>query len=585
MAKDAGWTTIPLQPLIGMLDTRSRPAELSPGSFRFKLNLAVNRTGQLERRAGHSALDFGSRSDDGAVANWDLHRRGHDREPITLALESVANDGTRRLIAGTQSTLAWMNNDTSEWTEIASGLGADGTRFKGAVLNGKAFFTNNNDAPRVHELGAATSATIPGLISTKARIVISFSGVIVWMNVLETDPQPTRVRWSNYQDGADYTTDDLTQDVTGFQDLDYGDEILAAIELFNSVYIFTQRSIWRMSANPTTDTTFVFQRIYTEPESKNGCLAYPNTLVSDGKALYWWSRDSIWRYDPYTPAPETPEWLLKGSGHIFSDSHPDRLETRCCESPIGRYRPETKELWFSYPLSSTLETPTCLNNRSLVFHVEHKTADVVDYGYTCFCNFSKTAESAQACNASQVFIGASADDYCLKAIGGVFHREEVALISDDPENDIPDDDYTTSEVGYYTRLVGKCPLGYPQRDKILNDVGIEHQTEPDTDLTSPNLLTLRIGNSEHNVDPMSLDAYCSPQWHDQEDIALACPDAISMTSLEAQGMRPSDPTNWTLFEIGKHLYFDIRITGALGGAPTGSNTAWSSISFTTKIAA
>lgn len=584
MAKDAGWTTIPLQPLIGMLDTRSRPAELSPGSFRFKLNFAVNRTSQLERRSGHGALNFGERSDDGAVANWDFHRRGHDREPVTMQLESIANDGTRRLIAGTQSTLAWMNNDTSEWTEIASGLGDDGTRFRGAVLNGKAYFTNNNDAPLSHELGSSTTAAIPGLTSTKARIVMSFSGVIVWMNVLETDPQPTRIRWSNYQDGTSYTTGGADE-VSGFQDLDYGDEILAAIELFNSVYIFTLRSIWRMSVSPSGDTIFAFQRIYTDPEGKNGCLAYPNTLISDGKALYWWSRDSVWRYDPYTPAPETPEWLMKGSGHIFSTTHPDRLETRCCESPVGRYRAETKELWFSYPLASTLEIPTCLNNRSLVFHVEHKTGDVVDYGYSSFCNFSRSAESAQACNASQVFIGASASDYCLKSIGGVNYREEAALTNDDPELDISDDDYATSQVGYYSRLVGKCPLGYPQRDKILNNVQIEHETEADSELASPNLLTLRIGNSEHNVDPMSLDAYCSPQWHEQESIALICPDTTSMTSLETDGLRPSDPTDWVIYEIGKHLYFDIRVTSASGAAPTGSNSAWSSISFTTKVAA
>ena len=194
MAKDAGWTTIPLQPLIGMLDTRSRPAELSPGSFRFKLNFAVNRTSQLERRSGHGALNFGERSDDGAVANWDFHRRGHDREPVTMQLESIANDGTRRLIAGTQSTLAWMNNDTSEWTEIASGLGDDGTRFRGAVLNGKAYFTNNNDAPLSHELGSSTTAAIPDLTSTKSIIFMSFSSVIVWMNVFDTYPQPTRIR-------------------------------------------------------------------------------------------------------------------------------------------------------------------------------------------------------------------------------------------------------------------------------------------------------------------------------------------------------------------------------------------------------
>lgn len=574
-----------------MLDTRSRPADLSPGAFRYKLNWGVNLSGKLCRRSGHSAFSLGLRSDDPeAVANWDYHRQGHDREPVTMGFQHVATDGARRLFLGAETTLATLDNDTSEWTEIFNGATGAGARWKAAGLGNKVFFTNNVIAPRVYTIGGLSSSTIAGLTSgvgnpnlTRARIVLSFAKVIIWMNVVEDgDRFISRVRWSNFGDGTDYSTA-TSGAVTGFSDLETDDEILNAVELYNAIYIFTTRSIWRMTVSASGSLAFGFTRIYTEPRNKSGCLAYPNTLVSNGKELFWLSRDSAWTFNPYTAAPEASDWLLYATGHLFSATNPDAIETRCCESAICEYWPDTKEIWLSYPLATAAVEPNCVNNRTLVLNTDYKTADIVDQGYTMFVNFSKTAASAQVCNSGQYFIGASGTDYSLKSIGGVFHRENVALVDGSAINDVSDVAYATTLDGYYSRIVGRVPTGYPQLEKTLRGVIVEHDTVPQDD---PNLLTLRIGNSAHLTDPMSLDVHCGPQWHAQEDLELSCPDERSMTALEADNLRPSDPvTDWSMFEEGRHLYYDIRIVKNDTGksAPVGSDTAWSAITFDLRV--
>ena len=574
MPKSPGFTPIPQTPLSGPLDTRSRPADLSPGAFRYKLNLDINRTGSLCQGKGHSALSFGQRTDsDTAVNNWDYHRQGSARELATMLFESTSPDSVRRLFLGTQSRVSVLDNDTSEWTDIATGLGDENSRFKMAALEDKVYFTNNVDEPRVHTLGSATSSVIAGLQGegvTKAKVVVEFNGVILWMNIVEDgDEQSSRIRWSDYRKGDEYAPS--VDSVAGFQDLDYGDPILACAQMVNALYIFTERAIWRCVVAPASDTIFAFTRVYVEARNQSACLAYANTLVSTGRELYWWGRDSIWTYNPYIVAPECPDWLLRACGAQFSETDPDRFNRSCCESPVVEYLPDAKEIWWSYPLPGS-----CINRRCLVINVEYKTGNLKDHGYGAFVNFRRTADSDQACNAAQVFIGSSGSDYCLKSIGGVFYRERVELIDGEVETDIPDDSYSLVQDGYYRRLVGHCPFGYTDKQKTLNNLVLEHDTK-DSDVENPNLFTLRIGNSRNLEDPMSTDSRCSVLWNEQDDIEVKCINPTTIAAMKSDGLRPSDPTEWTLFEQGFHLYFDIRITAYNGGAPIGSDSAWNKL--------
>lgn len=583
MPKSSGFTPIPQSPLSGPLDTRSRPADLAPDAFRFKLNFALNRTGALCQRTGHAALSFGQRSDsETAVNNWDFHRQGFSRELFTTLFDSVDPDGTHRLFAANSPRVSYLDNGTSQWTDIFTGGSADG-RWKIAGLDNKVAFTNNIEAPRIHTLGSGTSSTIPELtaqlvslgLPDRLKIFIEFGGVMVGM-------VGDLVIWSDYRD-AEVWTPVLNSDlVVGLQRLDYGDEILAACQMLGHLYIFTTRSIWRCTVNVSADSIFSFTRVYTEPEGQAGCLAYSNTVVCTGRDLYWWSQDSIWMYNQFIAAPETPDWLLKACGAQFSSDNPDRIEARCCEAPVGKYFPKMKEIWWSYPTASTADEPACVNNRCLVVNPTFKTADLVDHGYGAFVNFKESPDSEQECNSSSVFIGSSGSDYALKSIGHVFYREMVTLIGGVVATDIPDASYALTRVGYYRRLVGRCPFGYPEREKTLNGLVIQAETEPDVDLDEPNLITLRIGNSFHVADPMETDGKCQVQYHVQEPKPLECPDPKSMEVLAADQMRPDDDLGWeagSLFEQGRHLYFDVRITAADGSAPTGSDSAWSALNW------
>jgi hypothetical protein len=595
MAKN-NWNQIALTPMSGMLDARSRPAELAPGSFRYKLNLAVNRTGALCTRAGYQALSFGLRSDDPeAVANWDFHRRGTaSREPVTFLFESTSPAGVRTLFAGSDTELSRLENDTSEWTPLSPG--GSGKRWKAAALGEQIVFVNTGwtgpgSAVLVHTLGTGGFVPIDVASITTAKVVVSFARFILLMNIREgADARTSRVWWSDYELGPNGNGFDFSivhpDSVAGWQDLDDGDPILNAAEMMGALYIFTARAIWRCVQNSSSDagtSEFLFQKIYSEPKNQSGCLVYSNSLVSTGRELYWWSHDSIWTFNPYLVAPESPEWLLKGSGAVFSSSNPDRLETRCCESVVGEYQPETKEVWFSYAAASDSSEPNCLNNRSLILNTEFRTMDLFDEGFTWFVNFRRQATDTDDCDAGQVFIGASAVDYCLKQIGGVFHREHVALTGGDVGNDITDNDYSISLAGYFCRLVGLAPLIYPNQEKIVREVLLDHSIKPNS-LTRPNLLTLRIGTHFNLVDPMSLEARCAPLWHPQESMPLACPDEATLAAMLANGQRPSDPLAWTVWEIGNRIYFDLKITSAAGLAPVEHDAAFSAMRFDVALA-
>jgi len=577
------WTPIAITPLSGALNTRSRPADLTPGEHRYKLNLAINRTGSLCVRNGHTALNFGSRLDNAAaLTNWDYHRRDTllPRGPVTFLFESTDTLGVRRLFAGTSTGLAVLDNSTSQWHVLSSGW--VGAIWKAAVLVDTIVFTNGLTGGVTYwtltDAGYSGVGGIAVFAGTSAKVAITFSDVVMLMNV---DGISSRVRWSDYKVGTSFVAGGAS--IAGFQDLDYGDEILNAVEMMGGLYIFTTRSIWRCVTNVTATTIFAFQKIYSEPKNQSGCLTYVNTLITTGRALYWLGRDTIWMFNPYIVAPESPDWLLKGTGAFFSPGDPDRMEKRCCDSIVAEYHPLKKEMWISYPQGFDSAAPVCLNNRCLVVNTEFNTIDLVDHGYTALANFRQTPGTGEECNADQVFIGASNEDYCLKNLtSDVYYRELVTVTGGNKALEIPDANYATTQIGYFCRMIGTIPLGYTNRKKTVREFILDSEVAPNA-LADANLITLRIGNSFALQDPGGEDAYCAVQWHDQESIPLACPDTVTVAAMAAEGQNPSDPLSFTMYEEGNYLYYDLRITDALGNAPKEHSAAFSAFRFDTMI--
>lgn len=588
MAKNNGspWTTLSIHPVTGALDTRSRPADLAPGSFRWKQNWMVTVDGKMCRRDGWqrsfadmlydstgTPLTVPNHPGTGVYYhNFDHHHQGATREPITMLFESTDPSGARRLFDGTQSRLSLLNATTGYWTDLLSGKGATGSRWKAAELQNTVIFTNNVDDVQAYNIGTLAIGTIPDLTATlkvrRAKVVIQYSGFIFLMNLYQDDGstgapyRKSRVRWSDLNLPLDY--DPIKPNsLANYQDLDYGDEILAAGVLLKSLYIFTRRAIWRCVPAPASTAVFSFEKVYSEPENQTGCLTYPNTLISDGQNFYYLSKETVYRYNPYITAPERPEWLYKATGVIFRRSDTS-ISGIVCDTPVSVYEPSTKEYWVSWPSGTNVN-----NNWTFVAQLEQQTADVVDSGFAAFKNFRRTPEGA-LCNEVQSFFGASARDYSIKDIGGVFIREYLVSPGNDPTVDPPlnaPDAVFVSE-GYYSILRGQIPTGFNDRSKLINqaliDVDIAEQNQPA-------VMRCQIGDSRNLQDPNDMDDSCAVMWTDLGTEVMTCPDGKKISELKALNQRPDNPINFPCYEEGYFLYFWYQVEAADGGPAIGGD--------------
>ena len=78
----------------------------------------------------------------------------------------------------------------------------------------------------------------------KAKVVIQFNGYIILMNTFEEgERMSARVRWCDLNLPKEWReAPGLADSLAGFQDLQYGDEILAAAPMLGALYIYTRRS-------------------------------------------------------------------------------------------------------------------------------------------------------------------------------------------------------------------------------------------------------------------------------------------------------------------------------------------------------
>ena len=570
------WNTVSLHPLSGPLDTRSRPAEVPVGGWRWKLNWAVTSDGKLCRRSGFSSFY----SDASSFTNHDYHHQGRTREPVTFQFESTANDGTRQYFLGTQSSVSLLDPATGLYTDILTGMGADQSRWRAATLQNELILCNNTDNVQHYNVSTSAKGTIPDLTGvlhvTTARFAIQFSGFMLLMNVMQDGVrQGSRVVWSDLNDALSYDPAKVTAVTTtpidsstglpgapvtsyqqnslaGFQDLDYGDEILAAAPMLGALYIYTRRAIWRVAASGDPNSVFVFNRVYTEPKNQTACLAYPNTLVSTGTEHWFMSTDGLYKFSPYIPTPERQDWLYRASGLIFRKLD-TQLDASYCQSPVMEYVAGARELWISWPTTADAG----INSWTLVAQIEQKTADVVDHGFTSLVNFRRTPLTPSSCNEIQDFLGASGVDWSIKSIGGDFQRELWPVT--DPTIDIPLAAGTPLSVGYNSILRALIPLGLTDREKIIRKVLL------DCDVTyqdPPCAVRLRIGNSQSLMDVNDTEDVCAPLWRQLKDLPLACPDPAKLSVLKANNQRPAKDLEWSIYDQGVFLYFEMTITNA-----------------------
>lgn len=600
-AKNASpWTTISIAPLIGVLDVRSRPADVPRGGFRWRLNCAASDEGKMCLRDGFSKAFHLSTP----YINRDHHHQGTiPREPITLLYESTDSAGVRRLFDATKSRVSTLDEAIGLWTDIVTGKGAAGSRFKCDQLQDKILFTNDVDPPFLYDvvstaltdpipqLGTGTSSfplggTLANTNISKARVVIQYQGVMFLMN-LEQDGKrvSSRIHWSDLNDPTTWVISPQ-DNICGFQDLPYGDDILAAGVMNGVLYIYTTRGIWRIGVNSSGingSSVFSFSQIYSEPKNQAGCLAFPNTLVSTGSDHYYMGREAIYHYNQYLTAPQRIDWIHRADAVIYKKSD-TAINSVYCGSPVAEYAPTSQEIWFSWPSAGSFDN----NNWTLVLNIGQSAADVMDTGFTALVNYRPGFSSGETCRETQDFIGASGQDWCLKEVSnGVFSREIANLDnSGDPPlgslvpvgltNDLPIETTTYSITGYNRVLRGIIPAGLTDREKLVRMMLIDSD---DTPQSNPCIISVRIGNSRNLVDVNDVESFCAPQWFELEPVNLQCIEPKTIPQLTALNQRPSAEKIFPCYVQGTWLYFEIVVKNKDGSPAIGADSCFLRLDF------
>ena len=608
--------TVVMRPLTGPMDSRSNPEDCPPLSFRFKLNMEVDTSDRLARGYGWDRLlhDAAHYSNQDAHDQGDCYDTSPTREPITFLSEFTRTDQARKLYRGTRSRLASLNESDGSWTTVARGFGGGAAtdtqiRWSAGQSVDTLILTNGIDKPQSHVIGVSPAACgmnsvaevadLNTLKVTQARIATQFSGCVFLLGVTQDGRfYPSRVRWSGVNKPLTWVPGLDT--VAGFQDLPYTETILGAIEVQSNLVIFTDRSIYRCYVN---GNTFGFTRTYTEPVSKDRCLVYPDTLVTDGSNCWYAGRDGFYEWNLYVQQPNRPDWLWRSSNFVF-----DNIDQTCCRGPVGQYWPEKKSILWSWPRSGT----DCQPYRTIHANLRSLTAHIIDHGFTAFTSFRSDAqmtigdlldtctvdlrtfcaqlgdkrliEFCQECNAQQIIVGASSEDWCLKELGSSYHRDTCTNAATGTGTLGPDGTFQPfvgqyQSDGYFSIIRGMFPLGNMDREKQINDFLLN--AKQDFLLGPLNYWRLRIGtsyeardaNPDGNVlafaypgddlapdyvDEFSTDGgYCEVLWHLQSDREIHCVDKDTEAQYLANNTRPSEGRNWPLFEQGRFLYYEI----------------------------
>jgi len=564
---------------------------------------------------------LGTAYEETGLCGPNLYQFGNTRQPITFQFEFTSSTGSRKYIVGTQTRLYALNEPRGNWRILADNYGGvytsgcGNTRFKGCQVGDYLVVTNNFDWPSywlfddpVTGCELTALKPIPELDDiglTKSAVVFSWKGFVFLANV-EMDGQrfTSRIVWSD--NNAPLSWFPETGSFAGFQDLPYSEIILAGAEMRDYFLIYTNRAIWRMIYTGDPDAPFQFESIYSEPINGDGCLVYPNTLISLGDTHYYLSHEAVYTFSLWTPKPQRDEWVFRASCLMFDD-----FKEGCCEQVVAGYSPVLKEIWISYPEA---DAPTCCPTATQVLNIQYRTSDAVDHGFTSFGNYrsdtrmtltdfvlnycictleemqnrtnvlakepaptgeecdtiigslwnatedpdlppdadslcsllgnTRLEDLCEDCLNNQLFVLASATDYCLKQYGTVYNRERYVLASD------------TYVLDPYTSILqsGAWDFGYPDDTKEINRFEVEFEA---VSQTVPNDLNLRIGYADQ--------AYCTPIWRAQSSKALECLTEFTVAQHVTNNTRPDNTAEWPLYYEGRYLFWELSVSGTGGG--------------------
>lgn len=384
---------VPIAPLTGVLDCRSSPDAMPASSFRMRKNLQAVGQGKLRRGCGWTKL----RTKDN-YNNTDFHDQlltftpGVARQPITLLYEAESAAGVRSLIVGKQGALAKTNEYSGGQQILGSGYGGTQTtsaaapRWKAAGEGDYLILTNDFERPKYHLLEASPIDSAPLLqdildLETiglrRAKHVWSWKGVIFLADVeFDGERMAHCITWGDFRNPLSFDPGKV-ESIAGRFFLYTNERILGGKPLGNSFFIYTTRGIWQMDAVGGAQS-FSFARRYNGEDNRGqGVLAYPNTLVGTDEMHIYMAEDGIYFWNPTFSRPQRAEWLHRASSILY-----DHLDTSQCEVHVGAFH--ANELFFSVARVGAANNCPDITLRA---NLKYECADVIDFGWTAFCNY------------------------------------------------------------------------------------------------------------------------------------------------------------------------------------------------------
>ena len=383
---------VPVSPLTGVLDARSSPDLMPPGSLRMRKNFQTPAQGTLRRGTGWTKLLSSTPYNNRDFHDQLLNFGAGIRQPITMQYEAESTRGTRSLFIGTQGRIAQLNEYGGNYRLLGSGFGgtqktsASAPRFHCAQVGDYLIFTNDFEAPMYHLLEQNGIDVVEPLVGMDdlELIGVSRAGIVwAWHNCLffadvEMDGErfAYRVLWSDYNNPTSFDPA-KTESITGKKDLFTHERILGGRPLGKSFLIYTTHGIWEMVVEGGAES-FRFRRAYDGEDNKGvGILKYPNTLVSLGNQHAYGAEDGHYTFNPYSGKPERVEWLHRATSLIY-----DEIDQELCSVHVSNY--SKNELLISVARRGA---PFDCPDITLRVNTAYQVVDVIDHGFTSFCNY------------------------------------------------------------------------------------------------------------------------------------------------------------------------------------------------------
>ena len=398
MAKSRNpYKTITIKPVSGLVDTRATADEIPLGGYRYVQAWEVLQKGKLCRASGfrRAGADFWNNN-----ADLHDHLEGVFRQPIVWKWAFTQAIGIDKHFCATQNRLYALNNGTGNWKVIGDTFGGAETTacpertWWGAGYGDLCVFTNGSDKPVYHVIdqpadnAGQSVALIPDLelLNISAvGFVIEWAGITFYCNIVQDGVRKSyAVLWSDYQNPISVKPK-ASASLAGYKYFDFGEVILNAAPIGNSLLFYTNKGIWQCDTTSATVTTatgetitpgLTFFKRYDADRPGDRCLAFPKTLITTGSDHWYFALDAIYHYNLYLPFPERTDWIHRASAAIFDD-----IEESRCQGHCGGYEVAKKQIWWSW----SRKGESC-PSKSLTVNVEVPFVSFFPFGVTAFGN-------------------------------------------------------------------------------------------------------------------------------------------------------------------------------------------------------